>query len=71
MKRLRRWYGAVRRLPGRLWRWLDWNERDIHWALGLLVLGVGLYGVDWRAALIAVGGLLVYVGLFHRRPESD
>lgn len=44
--------------------------RDAVFGLGVAVLGTGLYGVDWRLAAAAVGTLLIYLGLFHRREEK-
>ncbi len=34
---------------------------------GLLAFGWGLYGIDWRAAAIGLGCVLLYLGLIFPR----
>jgi len=50
----------------RLWKAIDLDERDIFLFLGITVLAIGLYGIDWRLSAAVIGGLLIYMGLFHK-----
>lgn len=52
-------------------RRVDIDVRDATFWIGLALVGVGLYGFDWRVAAAGVGGLLVYLGLWHGQQGSD
>ena len=54
-----------------IWKTLDLDVRDGAFLIGLIVLGVGMYGIDWRLAAGGVGIILIYLGLFHSRKGID
>ena len=69
MKRRRPKIGIILK---RLWKAVDLDERDIFLFLGIIALAIGLYGIDWRLSAATIGGLLIYMGLFHKwRRETD
>ena len=53
------------------WKALDLDIRDGAFLIGLIALGVGMYGIDWRLAAGGVGIILIYLGLFHSRKGID
>lgn len=64
---------AVRRFGGSIIRGLrrQIDVPEFLFLCGIAGIGAGLYGIDWRLAATVVGGLLVYVSLFHPRNRTE